>query len=360
MARGIAVSDSKWVNSATDFQEFVAFFSEFGGHRTARHIEWQYLEPPVDTQAKVLLAIDSALPARPIKAVYASFSSRFMVNGKTTVAAQSLDTLTAPAYRGKGLFFELAKSVNAELERSGQALIYGFPNAQSGPGFYSKLGWQQVGTVPFLWRPMNLGYLVRRVPKVGSLGKALNWLRAPLWRKRVQPGWTVNHDAPFDLRFDALWQSLRSSYATGLVRDRRYLQWRLADKPGFEYRNVTLSNASGEIVACCIYSIQAKHEGRVGYVMDVLIRRNETEAGTVALNAALAAMNAAAVDLVLAWNLPDSFNTACYQANGFWKLPDAMRPIHLSFGFRPFAEPGPSSSSGADGWYISYFDSDTV
>ena len=354
------MSDFKWVSGPSEFQDFVEFFSEFGGYRTEKHIKWQYQAPPIEATSKVLLAIDTELPAQPIKAVYASFSSRFLVNGQVNTAAQSLDTLTAPAYRGKGLFFELAKSVNTELERSGHALIYGFPNAQSGPGFYSKLGWKKLGSVPFLWRPMSVGYLAKRLPKIGAIGNALNWLRLPHIRKSLKAGWTLAHDSALDSRFDKLWDSMRQSYSTGLIRDQRYLQWRLRDKPDFEYHNVTLTDTAGDILACCIYSIQKKHGGAVGYVMDVLVRPGCIDAGTVALNHAIAAMNSSKTDIVLAWNLPDSFNSACYRANGFWNLPDFMRPIHLSFGFRSFGQSAAGSGREPAGWYISYLDSDTV
>jgi len=57
------------------------------------------------------------------------------------VGYRSMTTMVHPDGRGKKLFTELAKRVYSMLESYGAALVYGFPNANSAPGFSRNLGW---------------------------------------------------------------------------------------------------------------------------------------------------------------------------------------------------------------------------
>lgn len=58
------------------------------------------------------------------------------------LAAQSVDTMTHPNHRNKGLFAELALTTFQLCRELNIRLLFGFPNQNSLPGFVNKLGWR--------------------------------------------------------------------------------------------------------------------------------------------------------------------------------------------------------------------------
>lgn len=80
-----------------------------------------------------------------IAASYGVIPWLFRDDKKVILAAQSVDTMTAPKHRGKGLFTYLHHHLAAYLVENGCQFIFGFPNQYSYPGFKKKLNWQFVG-----------------------------------------------------------------------------------------------------------------------------------------------------------------------------------------------------------------------
>jgi hypothetical protein len=68
-------------------------------------------------------------------------------NGRTVLAAQSVDTMTHPKYRNSGLFTELAKLTFDLCRAEGVRIVFGFPNQNSFPGFINKLKWHTTDTM---------------------------------------------------------------------------------------------------------------------------------------------------------------------------------------------------------------------
>ena len=64
--------------------------------------------------------------------------------GKTTRGILSFNTATHPGHQGRGLFTELARRTYARAASLGYEFVIGVANAQSTPGFISKLGFQLV------------------------------------------------------------------------------------------------------------------------------------------------------------------------------------------------------------------------
>ena len=85
---------------------------------------------------------------------------RFRRGSATLNAARAVDTATRPEARGKGLFRTLTMSGLEVLRNEGLDLIFNTPNDQSRPG-YLRMDWQEVGRVPFGFRPRSLGSLSR-------------------------------------------------------------------------------------------------------------------------------------------------------------------------------------------------------
>lgn len=77
-------------------------------------------------------------------AYYGVFPCMVTFNGQQYLAAQSGDTMTHPDHQGKGLFTALAQHTYALCRELGIHLVFGFPNANSYPGFVRKLAWEHV------------------------------------------------------------------------------------------------------------------------------------------------------------------------------------------------------------------------
>ncbi len=97
-------------------------------------------------------------------AFYAVIPCFIQSGNKTVLAAQSADTMAHPDYRHRGLFVELAMRTFDLCRTVGIAIIFGFPNQNSLPGFINKLGWEMTGkmdyfiirTSPFSWQRILL------------------------------------------------------------------------------------------------------------------------------------------------------------------------------------------------------------
>lgn len=74
-------------------------------------------------------------------AFYGVYAHPVIIDGVSYVAAQSGDTMTHKNHGGKGLFTTLAKMTYDLAKEKGIDFIFGFPNANSFPGFVKKLNW---------------------------------------------------------------------------------------------------------------------------------------------------------------------------------------------------------------------------
>ncbi|HEX8216336.1 MAG TPA: GNAT family N-acetyltransferase [Allosphingosinicella sp.] len=267
--------------------------------------------------------------------------SRFRVGAEQVRAYQSMDTIVTPAARAKGVFVRLSTLF---YESADAALIYGFPNAHSAPGFFGKLGWTHLSAVPMLVRPLRTGYFARRVSRF------LPDLPLPHLARATQDPGRIER---FDERTSALWRRFSAGIDCAVERDAEFLNWRLVDHPSERY---TIVGDGDEAFAA--WSVTHKHGARIGYLAEAIGVETAPLAGLIA--SALCEMRAAGAELAFAWCLPWSPNYRAYRKAGFYPLPEMLRPIAIQFGARPLLEPAAAQIATRRGWYISYLDSDTV
>ena len=147
-----------------DLARFGRCFDRNGSPRPAAAIAWQYdrgADVPVMAELSVQ-ATDGALPAGEIAAIYAVAPVPMQVGARRVWGAQSLDTMTDARHRGRGLFKTLAAAVYGRCAEAGFGLVYGFPNGNSAPGFFGRLGWVEIAPVPFKVVPLRSRYLAQR------------------------------------------------------------------------------------------------------------------------------------------------------------------------------------------------------
>lgn len=345
-------------STQADLDLFKATFDRNGSARTIEHLTWQYVRNPTGK-----LFVELALPVGDTSraaAVYSVMPVFVRLNGQVLLGAQSLDTLTDAEFRGKGLFVKMAQNVFGKCEREGVAWVYGFPNASSAPGFFRRLGWTRLDPVPFLVRPLRANYFLRRISALSSLASRVPSLPlGPLRRPSLPRSVEIRPVTQFDSSFDELWERFAHGVGAAVHRDALYLEWRLFRKPGQKYRVLALRENS-RLIAFCAFDVQEKHGGRIGYVLELLHDPGRADVAQKLLQEAIVEMAAEGAEVVLAWCLPHSPNYRPYRANGFWPLPERLRPIELHVGVRPLAAPPEANLGNRRNWYLSYLDSDTV
>jgi hypothetical protein len=136
-------------------------------------------------------------------------------DGRLRRAVRAVDTATAPAYQGRGVFRLLTTTAVDALTAEGVDFVFNTPNDQSLPG-YLRMGWFEVGRLP----------LEARVSKVAGLWR-MRSARAPAER------WPVATDAGTDastvLAHDGVGRLLEGLAAPAGLRTATtvdYLRWR--------------------------------------------------------------------------------------------------------------------------------------
>ena len=345
-----------------DFDLFAACFAANGAERSRQALTWQYRDNPVG-QLWAHLAIAEAATgsgkvAERIAAVYATLPVHVRVGGERRVALQSLDTLTDSAFRGRGLFVKLARSTFVQADQDGLAFVYGFPNKNSAPGFFGKLGWSSLDPLPFLIRPLRSRYIAEKL--WGAKAARLPDLRLMAPTRRARGGERGAQEVTrFDERFTRLWSSFSTRIRVAVERDATYLNWRLIDKPEHHYRRLAIFEGD-EVAAFVAFSLKDKHGGRVGSILELMHAPGRAADARRLLELALRELADGGADVALAWCLPHSPNFTTYLRGAFLPFPERMRPIELHFGVRAFD--GRTSAIVGDrrNWYISYLDSDTI
>ncbi len=328
-------------------------FERNGYPKELDELVWVHLENSVGATVASL----TRSPSNDVAAIYAAMPVVVDLDGQQRLACQSLDTLTDADHRGKGLFVASAKGIYDEARTRGYSFVYGFPNGQSAHGFVSRLGWTLLDPVPFLVKPMRSGYPLQRV--VGSrMGKVLDF---PIVRHRslhLLTQETVREIGRFSDDATTLWELFSQQIKVAVRRDSNYLNWRFVDKPTHSYTRLGYYR-DGQLRGFVVFSIQEKHGGRVGYVMELIGDPDDPRVGGVLLNAALNAFVERRVDFALSWCMRSSPNYMDFKRRRFVGLPQALRPIELHFGCVDLHDSCPALMF-RDHWYISYADSDTV
>lgn len=282
-----------------------------------------------------------ASDGREIVGMSAYLPTDLSIDGTRCVAYQAIDSIVSEAARGKGAFTRLANTFSCSCETNRVDVVWGFPNENAAHPWFHKLCWTKLGTVPFLFKPLRAGYLLRkfRLPFDVPLS-VLRDEKAPLI--------THLHDEA-----DALWDRLSRRVGCSVVRDSAYLRWRLFNCPSAAYR--VAGTGGRQLTGLVATHIAEKHGGRIGYVMEAI---GDGDLAAL-LRSEMGYLREQDVEVVLAWCFPWSPNYAAFRAAGFHPLPNALRPTEIYFGARAYSARGQRALT-PQAWYLSYLDSDTV
>jgi Acetyltransferase (GNAT) domain len=316
-------------------------------------IKWQFLEKK---QQETLVEIAFDEHKDKAAAIYATFYVKFQINNKICSAIQSLDTITDAEYRGKGLFISLAKNVYKVAQDKGFVLVYGFPNGNSIHGFEKKLGWFTLDPVPFLLKPLKTKYFTNK----------LKWLRflpnINIWSRNYKDdaNYILKEEDNFPSEVELIWKKFSKNIPVSLYRDKAYLDWRYVDKPKEDYKIIHCYDNKNSYLGFIVFCIKEKHEGKIGYIMELVFDTSFPKSGKQLLSFAIDRIKKQNADCILCWCFRHSPNFTTFKRKSFFSLPEKVRPIELHFGARGFSDETITVIKERQNWYISYSDSDTV
>ena len=347
----------KGIGSDSELEEYRQCFGKNGTIRQLDSLVWMHQQNLVNTNS---IYYAFAQPSGSIAAIYTVLPVPVSIEGITTKAMQSVDTLTDVDHRGKGLFIKLATALYKNAEENAFALVYGFPNASSGPGFFKKLGWISFGEVPFLMKPLRLSFFVKKL-----FGKRSSEIKEEIIIKSQGPlnkeqgnGMSIKSIDQFGEDYNLLWNKVKINFKVAVNRDAHYLNWRF-NKPGEFYYRYGLY-VYDKLMAIVVFTIKEKHDGKVGYIMEFIFEPGNEKPAKILLRFATKFIKSQKGDVILAWCLPHSFNLSGYRGVGFLKLPEKFRPVQLFFGVKALQMGTVGVVTEVNNWYISYIDSDSV
>jgi GNAT acetyltransferase-like protein len=125
-----------------------------------KYLEWQYGSNP---HGKAIISCAREESTNKLVGVYIVNPVDLWINSKKIKAALSLNTFTHKEHRGKGMFTSLAKTCYEISEQKNVQCIIGFPNPMSYGGFIKKLGFKEMGSVPYLFKPLNYLNLAKNI-----------------------------------------------------------------------------------------------------------------------------------------------------------------------------------------------------
>lgn len=347
----------KGVASNEELQGYRHCFAQNGSQKSLESLQWLHQQ-----NLTGLNSIYYAMHSNTVAAIYTAMPVVFKVNQSMANALQSIDTITDAAHRGKGLFPKLAKQLYSDAPSSHYKLVYGFPNENSAPGFFNKLGWVSFGEAPFLLKPLSFSYFLNKFLKRKVAAAATDEHHAydmPT-EHRLGSNTYIKRLQNFENDYDVLWAKVAGHIPVTVNRGAAYMNWRYVHKPGETYATYGYY-ASGILQGIVTFTIKNKHNGRIGYLMELVYNHQEhAAAGIKLLQFATSIFKREKTDAVLAWCFDHSFNYAAYKKAGYFSLPVRFRPQHLFLGVRAFDEQHKSLIENMKNWYISYSDSDTV
>jgi len=298
-----------------DEHDLVTLFDRAFGHAiTEAHWRWKLkgLPSPVEN---VWLAVHDDKPIFH----YGGIPCRFHLPGGEQIAMISVDGMTAPEFRRRGVLTEVGRFVYDTWRDAGIPFTIGLPNEQWGSRTQA-LGWEPL--FPFQWLVRLLRPATAAARRLGLPAPALLhpaerlWDR--LWHRKTQPDAAVevHRVDQADAAFDQVWQTCRPDLRISIVRDSQWVNWRYLAAPEVDYR-VLLAVRAGRPVGYLAYRIKDTPRARLGFVAEVFTPLAEARGRATLLHHLVRALHAEDVDAILTLAVPQTPLFRAFRQAGF-------------------------------------------
>jgi hypothetical protein len=245
------------------------FQQTFGRAITADHWMWK-LRPEPHSVDNVWLAVSEGKPVFQ----YAGIPVRFNLAHRPVRAIVSVDTMTAPEFRRRGLLTQVAEKAYSTWRDADVAFVIGLPNENWGTRARA-LGWQPLFPLQWLVRPLRPEIMLARRLRLPALRRMR--LAGVMWnavlKSRVRPaaGIRIERVAQADSVFDQIWDRCKADWTFSTIRDRHWVQWRFISAPhGYE---ISVARLNGEPTGYLSHTTVGSAEGVVAYMAELCTAR---------------------------------------------------------------------------------------
>jgi GNAT superfamily N-acetyltransferase len=287
-------------HDAEMFRLYAEVFGTAAEAASRRRWSWQYEKNPL--LAKSGPVIWMAREADRLLGQMAAMRVGLWFGGREVQASWGNDYFVRVDAQGRGLGAVLS---NAWSDHEDVALALGL--TPSSYPLFKKLGFVDVGPVPFFQKVMDARAVARR-----RLGPVRGALAAPALRAylRLRHGGSPRPPADVEVRpaaafsgeYDRLWERARASYAMCVRRDADYLRWKYLECPHRRY-DLVEARRGGDLVGYAVSRLDDYQGTRLGWIVDLFTDTRDEGAKDALLHERLAAFRAAGVVRAQAYSL---------------------------------------------------------
>ena len=331
-----------------DERALTALFETVFGRRMSER-EWRWKLAPTAKVPNVWLATYSDEPIFQ----YAAMHTRFKVDERTRDVMVSVDTMTAPAFRRRGLLTEVAARAYDEWRDAGIAFVIGLPNQQWGSRARA-LGWRELFPLQWLARPLRPEALIGRrlrlpgLDKVRMFGAAWNWFANRRLRRPVDIEVTQVESASTD--FDVIWERCRGDTAFSVVRDAAWIERRFLSSPTRDYQ-LLVARARNLPTAWLAYSVSRSNGRTTAQLTELFAPRGDTASCAALMLELVRRLGDLDAELVYTLAVPGTPLFAWFRSIGFLRGPSfgvQLVPLATEVPLERFRNPRAWRLTGAD------------
>ena len=317
--------------TSKDSPNIVRLFNEvFDGKRSMDHWKWKFLDNPAGNQCMQVAEDRGGIVGH-----LAILPTWMNLRGEKVMGGQIIDIMTHPAYRKQGMFVSLAKQCFDQAASMGIAMIYVFPNKQSYPGLVKGLACSYMGRLPKLVRILKVKRIIRDRSKSEAIGglfekaesiliKLMGGVSRPVTRGHIK----ISMIEGFDIRFDGLWERMKSKNYVGVWKDSNYLNWRYKLCPDKQY-NVMAAEENGTLVGFTVLKCGAfpGRNGYIGNVVEFLCLPEKMAAAELLIDAALQYLKDQGMDAAGCHMFEHSPHYKVFRRKGFFRRRRSYLPF---------------------------------
>jgi hypothetical protein len=260
---------------------------------------------------------------------YGGIPLRYSVNGSIAAVMISVDAITAPEFRRRGLLTRGTSRAFAEWKAQGVAFTLGLPNERWGSRT-AAAGWRDLFALQWLVRPLRPEVLAARRlgmpwPRRGTIITKL-WRRLPRNRLRKHGDIELRRVTRAEGCFDRLWDRCRPDAKFSAVRDSAWVQWRFLSSPTRKY-DVVLAQRGREAAGYCASYIEKTREKTSAFLAELVGPDSDVAAQESLLAEVVTSTYDAGADMLAALAVPGTTFHQSLRRSGFLRGP-AFR-VHI-------------------------------
>ena len=316
--------DTQWTirpSQAGDVAQLVELFRRaFGRSITEAHFQWK-LQQRTSPAPNDWIAVDGNVPIFHSGGIPISYQ---LPTDRST-AMVSVDTMTAPEYRRRGLLTQVGRRMYSAWRDAGIHFVIGLINDQWGSRAPA-LGWVPLFPLRWLIRPLRPTAILARRLGMQPLAylTPLDSLWTWTWDRRipVDPSLKVRVVERVGPELDAVWERCAPNAGISIIRDRAWVTWRYFACPTFTYR-VLLAQQAEVPVGYAVYRVERSPHNTLGYIAELLARGSDpTVIGTL-IRATAERLRAEGAELAAAQAPPGTWYYQALRRAGFvWSWGD--------------------------------------